>query len=106
MADKATWLFSKGQEYMWWNNVETKPYGGYPQFYDVEVAQLVEQVNPGGQVWNTRVGRKPNAPYGVFEGITIYDAGAEICRAAEGYIPSGQKWPFVNDCDENGTSMR
>src|SRR5437879_7990597 len=58
MADKATWLFSKGQEYMWWNNVETKPYGGYPQFYDVKVAQLVEQVNPGGQVWNTRVGRK------------------------------------------------
>src|SRR3972149_1600375 len=33
MADKSTWLFSKGQEYMWWNNVETKPYGGYPQFY-------------------------------------------------------------------------
>jgi nitrate reductase beta subunit len=32
MADKSTWLFSKGQEYMWWNNVETKPYGGYPQF--------------------------------------------------------------------------
>src|SRR5881392_4473780 len=41
MADKSTWLFSKGQEYMWWNNVETKPYGGYPQFYDVKVAQLV-----------------------------------------------------------------
>src|SRR3989454_8358190 len=30
MADKSTWLFSKGQEYMWWNNVETKPYGGCP----------------------------------------------------------------------------
>src|SRR5256886_14348056 len=30
MADKSTWLFSKGQEYMWWNNVETKPYGGEP----------------------------------------------------------------------------
>src|SRR5437867_3834978 len=42
MADKSTWLFSKGQEYMWWNNVETKPYGGYPQFYDVKVAQSVE----------------------------------------------------------------
>jgi len=78
MADKSTWLFSKGQEYMWWNNVETKPYGGYPQFYDVKVAQLVEQVNPGGQVWNTRVGRKHHAPYGVFEGFTIFDAGAKI----------------------------
>jgi ferredoxin len=30
MACKSTWTFSKGQEYMWWNNVETKPYGGYP----------------------------------------------------------------------------
>ena len=71
MADKSTWLFSKGQEYMWWNNVETKPYGGYPQFYDVKITQLVEQVNPGGQVWNVRVGRKHHAPYGVFEGMTI-----------------------------------
>src|SRR5207237_886250 len=90
MADKSTWLFSKGQEYMWWNNVETKPYGGYPQFYDVKVAQLVEQVNPGGQVWNTRVGRKHHAPYGVFEGFTIFDAGAKIGQAAIGYIPTDQ----------------
>ena len=29
MACKSTWTFSKGQEAMWWNNVETKPYGGY-----------------------------------------------------------------------------
>ena len=43
MADKSTWLFSKGQEYMWWNNVETKPYGGYPQFYDVKITQLIDQ---------------------------------------------------------------
>src|SRR2546428_12387600 len=92
MADKSTWLFSKGQEYMWWNNVETKPYGGYPQFYDVKVAQLVEQVNPGGQVWNTRVGRKHHAPYGVFEGFTIFDAGAKIGQAAIGNIPTDEEW--------------
>jgi hypothetical protein len=36
---------------------------------------LIEQVNPGGQVWNVRVGRKHHAPYGVFEGMTIFDAG-------------------------------
>ncbi len=47
------------------NNVETKPYGGYPQFYDVKITQLIEQVNPGGQVWNVRVGWKHPAPYGV-----------------------------------------
>ena len=28
MACKSTWTFSKGQEHMWWANVETKPYGG------------------------------------------------------------------------------
>src|SRR5437879_13677912 len=81
---------------MWWNNVETKPYGGYPQFYDVKVAQLVEQVNPGGQVWNTRVGRKHHAPYGVFEGFTILDAGAKIGQAAIGYIRTGQEWRLVD----------
>jgi hypothetical protein len=92
MADKSTWLFSKGQEYMWWNNVETKPYGGYPQFYDVKITQLIEQVNPGGQVWNVRVGRKHHAPYGVFEGMTIFDAGAKVGQAAIGYIPTDQEW--------------
>src|SRR5207245_256956 len=106
MADKSTWLFSKGQEYMWWNNVETKPYGGYPQFYDVKVAQLVEQVNPGGQVWNTGVGRKHHAPYGVFEGFTIFDAGAKIGQAAIGYIPTDQEWRFVNIYEDTATSMR
>ena len=63
---------------MWWNNVETKPYGGYPQFYDVKITQLVEQVNPGGQVWNVRVGRKHHAPYGVFEGMTIFAAAGRV----------------------------
>ncbi|MBI1930272.1 nitrate oxidoreductase subunit beta, partial [Candidatus Poribacteria bacterium] len=53
MACKSTWTFSKGQEYMWWNNVETKPYGGYPQFWDVKLLQMLEGVNPGGQIWDT-----------------------------------------------------
>jgi ferredoxin len=106
MADKSTWLFSKGQEYMWWNNVETKPYGGYPQFYDVKITQLIEQVNPGGQVWNVRVGRKHHAPYGVFEGMTIFDAGAKIGQAAIGYIPTDQEWRFVNIYEDTATSMR
>ena len=106
MADKSTWLFSKGQEYMWWNNVETKPYGGYAQFYDVKITQLIEQVNPGGQVWNVRVGRKHHAPYGVFEGMTIFDAGAKVGQAAIGYIPTDQEWRFVNIYEDTATSMR
>src|SRR3990172_4561112 len=31
MACKTTWTVGKGQEYMQWNNVETKPYGGLPE---------------------------------------------------------------------------
>ncbi len=30
IACKTTWTSGKGQEYMFWNNVETKPYGSYP----------------------------------------------------------------------------
>ena len=45
MACKSTWTFSKGQEHMWWANVETKPYGGYPQFWDMKALQLLEKAN-------------------------------------------------------------
>ncbi len=86
--------------------METKPYGGYPQFYDVKITQLIEQVNPGGQVWNVRVGRKHHAPYGVFEGMTIFDAGAKVGQAAIGYIPTDQEWRFVNIYEDTATSMR
>ena len=86
--------------------METKPYGGYPQFYDVKITQLIEQVNPGGQVWNIRVGRKHRAPYGVFEGMTIFDAGAKVGQAAIGYIPTDQEWRFVNIYEDTATSMR
>src|SRR2546425_10519189 len=71
MADKSTWLFSKGQEYMWWNNVETKPYGGEPPVYDGEVAAVVGEGRPGGGGGKTPVGRKHHAPPGGVEGGTI-----------------------------------
>src|SRR3989442_15494160 len=48
MADKSTWLFSKGQEDMWWNNVETKPYGGYSAVYQGEEGPVVEAGEAGG----------------------------------------------------------
>jgi nitrate reductase beta subunit len=52
MACKSTWTFSKGLEHMWWANVETKSYGGYPQFWDVKILDLLEKANPGGQHWS------------------------------------------------------
>src|SRR5439155_27261964 len=81
MADKSTWLFSKGQEYMWWNNVETKPYGGDTQLYYLKITQLIKQVNLGQQVWNVRGGSKLLPQYGVIEGRTIFDQGDNISQA-------------------------
>ncbi len=61
MACKSTWTFSRGQENMWWNNVETKPYGGYPHHWDVKILDLLEQANPGGQSLERR-SRGPGEP--------------------------------------------
>ena len=91
---------------MWWNNVETKPYGGYPQFYDVKITQLIEQVNPGGQVWNVRVGRKHHAPCRVFEGNDHFRRGRQGGPGGDRYIPTDQEWRFVNIYEDTATSMR
>ena len=42
---KATWTFSRGQEYMWWNNVESKPYGSYPQHWDIKILQKLDDAH-------------------------------------------------------------
>ena len=100
MSCKSTWTFSKGQEYMWWNNVETKPYGGYPQHWDVKTLQLLEEANPDGQVWDaTQNGAQ--RPYGAFGGMTIFEAaqrriGPEGPQRVLGYLPTDEEWRFPN----------
>jgi len=39
VACKTTWTPGRGQEYMFWNNVETKPYGYYPLGWDVRILE-------------------------------------------------------------------
>jgi nitrate reductase beta subunit len=51
------------------------------------------------------VGWKHHAPYGVFEGMTIFYAGAKVGQAV-GYIPTDQEWRFVNSYEDTATSMR
>lgn len=97
-ACKTTWTFSKGQEYMWWNNVETKPYGGYPQFWDVKLLNLLEQANPGAQKWKGDT----------FEGKTIFEAaqkniGSEPQRVL-GYLPTDEEWRFPNIYEDTAVS--
>ncbi len=108
MACKSTWTFSRGQEHMWWNNVETKPYGGYPHFWDQRLLAMLERANPGGQVWNRAKKVDPRAPYGVFEGKTIFEAISEEQNQDEGetyqptsarvlgYLPSDEDWDAPN----------
>jgi nitrate reductase beta subunit len=107
MACKSTWTFSQGQEHMWWNNVETKPYGGYPQGWDSKLLGLLEAANPKGQVWSGANGPE-NAPYGKFDGRTIFEAagrtpGSPPAQRVLGYLPSDEEWSAPNIHEEVAT---
>ena len=108
MACKSTWTFSEGQEYMWWNNVETKPYGGYPQGWDVKTLALLEQANPGGQVWDARPAGRPGSIYGVFKGQTIFEAaqakGGQ--EQALGYLPTDEEYRSPNIYEDTARGRR
>ncbi len=105
MACKSTWTWSRGQEFMWWNNVETKPYGGYPHGWDSKLLGMLEDVNPKGQKWGDQDDKEPEWPYGSFEGMTIFEA-AERKRLetqstrALGYLPSEAEWRAPNIHEE------
>jgi nitrate reductase beta subunit len=102
MACKSTWTFSKGQEAMWWNNVETKPYGGYPRHWDARLLELLAEahqtagVEPG---WTAGPGDR-EAPYGTYDGLTIFEAAAaqqpQQQQQALGYLPADDEWRAPN----------
>ena len=103
MACKSTWTFSPGQELMWWNNVETKPYGGYPQHWDTKILDLQEQANPGKQTWDPTKKDAKSAPYGTFEGKTIFETADGVNQMATGYIPSEEEWKAPNIFEDTAT---
>ena len=112
MACKSTWTFSKGQELMWWNNVESKPFGGYPQHWDAKILALLEEANPGGQVWSTAGAGSDNgsddAPYGRFDGMTVFEAADKKPRPdgpqqALGYLPTDDEWRHPNIHEDTAT---
>jgi nitrate reductase beta subunit len=80
LACKTTWTSGKGQEYMLWNNVETKPYGSYPLAYDLK---LLEMLN-GGE-WKG----------GRYEGQTIFES-APAGERVLGWRPEEQDYAFPN----------
>ncbi len=103
MACKSTWTFSPGQELMWWNNVETKPYGGYPLQWDVKALDLQEKANPGGQVWDPKQKDAAKAPYGKFEGKTIFESADGVNQVVTGYLPAEDEWKTPNIYEDTAT---
>jgi len=105
MACKSTWTFSKGQEHMWWANVETKPYGGYPQSWDVKILKLLEEANPGGQVWSSGAPATRQAPYGQYDGKTIFETQTATLEPQSsrvlGYLPTDEEWNSPNIWEDN-----
>jgi len=95
MACKSTWTFSKGQELMWWNNVETKPYGGYPQHWDIKLLNLMQKAHnrqDKTMTWSTE---------GEYNGMTIFEAAKkEKTKNGQsrvlGYLPEDSEWKKPN----------
>ena len=103
MACKSTWTFSKGQELMWWNNVETKPYGGYPHHWDVNLLAMLDRADPGGRTWGGEPGDDAKKPYGTWKGQTIFEAATDGPVDPErpqqrvlGYLPPEEDWKSPN----------
>lgn len=79
-ACKNAWTSGKGQEQMWWNNVETKPWGFYPLGWDVK---LLEKLGP--QTWS---GDK-------YTGKTISEK-VPYGEEALGFIPEEDDYRYPN----------
>lgn len=80
IACKNAWTAGKGQEAIFWNNVETKPWGFYPLGWDVN---LLEKM--GAQRWRGEE----------YAGKTIFENppyGEEIL----GYIPEEEDYSYPN----------
>jgi len=89
LACKTTWTSGKGQEYMLWNNVESKPYGFYPLAWDVN---LLDKLGP--QPWKS----------GAYDGRTLFEA-AEAGERVLGWRPEDMDYanPNVGEDDCAGT---
>ncbi len=81
MACKMTWTSGRGQEYMFWNNVETKPYGTYPTKWDLAILEKI-----GSGTWRD----------GVYDGETVFEAADGRMEKIAGILPSDEDWAHPN----------
>jgi len=77
---KSAWTSNHGQEYMFWNNVETKPYGFFPLGWDVRILDKLGVRDMSGPV---------------YEGKTLFESAPNGERVL-GYLPDESDWAHVN----------
>ncbi|GIW44906.1 MAG: hypothetical protein KatS3mg077_2188 [Candidatus Binatia bacterium] len=89
VACKTTWTPGRGQEYMYWNNVETKPYGYYPLGWDVRILEALGVQEMDGPV---------------YRGKTLFDA-TPTGEPILGYLPEDMDYahPNIGEDDCAGT---
>ncbi|MBM4094226.1 MAG: dehydrogenase [Planctomycetes bacterium] len=80
LACKTTWTSGKGQEYMLWNNVESKPYGCYPLTWDLKLLNLLHAQNWEGSQYSGR---------------TLFEA-AEAGERVLGWRPGDHDYAYPN----------
>ena len=86
LACKTTWTSGKGQEYMFWNNVETKPWGSYHLAWDLHILEKL-----GAQEW---VKNKP------FQGKTVFEAADPAERVLH-FKPEDEDWSYPNSGEDD-----
>ena len=92
VACKTNWTPGRGQEYMFWNNVESKPYGFYPLGWDVRILEKHGVQDLSGDV---------------YKGKTLFEAAPEGERIL-GYLPEDIDYANPNVGEDNswGTCRR
>ncbi len=89
VACKTTWTSGKGQEAMFWNNVETKPYGSYPMGWDLQILQRL-----GRQKWEGKT----------YTGKTVFESAPSGERVL-GYLPSDMDYSSPNLGEDEVTGI-
>jgi len=89
VACKTTWTSGRGQEAMFWNNVETKPYGFYPIAWDVKILAKL-----GPQKWNNNT----------YTGKTIFEVAPQG-EIVLGYLPEDEDYASPNIGEDEITGI-
>jgi nitrate reductase beta subunit len=89
VACKTTWTPGRGQEYMYWNNVETKPYGYYPLGWDVNILEKLGVQDVTGPA---------------YAGKTLFDA-APSGEIILGYLPEDIDYAHPNIGEDDSTGL-